>query len=770
MSLLESRTKHGDASDGAANAPTGSLGARVSRIDGLAKISGAARYALEYHPENLVHAVMVQSTVAAGRIRAIDAAAALAAPGVLLVLTPENAPTLNGATGFFGTPPARPEYRPLTHEIAFSGQQIAAVVAETLEQATEATRLLRITYDESPAIAGLNAPNAGPGTPLDAFAAEWGDAAAALAAAPVRIEHEYRTPREYNVPIEPHGLIAEWQGESLIIHEPSQWIDGMARSYAEWFGIPFENVSIVSPFIGGGFGSKAFALAHGAVAAIAARTLGRPVKLAVTRPQSFTAFGGRPATSQKIALGAAPDGKLLAILHRGATETSMDGAAFEPLGTTVSVMYATPNFSSRQVMVPVNTVLPGALRAPGWNPSAFAIESAIDELAYALGIDPLEIRLRNYAEEDPNAKKPWSTRRLREAFAAGAERFGWSGRSPAPRSMRNGKELIGWGVAAGAFPVHTTAGEALVRILANGTAEVASSGIDMGQGTYTILAQTAAEAIGLPVEAIAVKLGDSALPRAPVAGGSQLANLLTGAVHKAALAARDELIGLAINHPASPFHEAGANTLVIAAGRIALPRGEGPSLPIAELMRRIGREKIEALRDTLPENASSAEDRYRNFTTIATMRPPTEDHSAFSWCAHFVEVRVDEDFGTVRVARMVSAFDSGRLYNPKLAESQWKGGIVMGIGQALLEEGIVDPRHARVINNNLADYLVATNADIPALEVISVGIPDFHASVLGGKAVGEVGIVGVAPAIANAVFHATGKRIRELPITLEKLI
>jgi xanthine dehydrogenase YagR molybdenum-binding subunit len=293
----------------------------------------------------------------------------------------------------------------------------------------------------------------------------------------------------------------------------------------------------------------------------------------------------------------------------------------------------------------------------------------------------------------------------------------------------------------------------------------------MGQGTYTILAQTAAEALGIPVERVAVKLGDSALPRAPVAGGSQLANLMTGAVHKAALAARDELIGLAINHPRSPFRDVQANTLSIVDGRIRAPHGEGNGVTIAELMQRIGRDKIEALRNTLAENAVAAEKHYDKFTTIATMRsPPDGDYSLHSWCAHFVEVRVDEDFGTVRLARIVSAFDSGRLYNPKLAESQIKGGIIMGIGQALLEEGVVDRRFGRVINNNLADYLIATNADVPDIEVISVGVPDIHASALGGKAVGELGIVGVAPAIANAVFHATGKRVRELPITLEKLI
>lgn len=765
MTIVETRRKQGDASDGA-------LGARLSRMDGPAKITGGAAYAVEQRLQGLVHAVMIQSTIPAGTIRTIDASAAEAAPGILLVLTPDSLLQLNSASTWLGTPGPEGPYLALTREISFSGQHVAAVVAETLEQATAAAALVRITYDEKPAVFGLEDPKAGEGIPLDALAKEWGEPEAALAHAPVRIENEYKTPREYNVPIEPHGLIAHWEADDrLTLWEPSQWVDGMARTYAEWFGIPFENVRLVSPYIGGGFGSKALALAHGALASMAAKMLGRPVKLVVTRPQTFTAFGGRPATRQTIALGATKEGKLLSVVHRSANETSMVGMAVEPLGAVTAIMYATPNLSSRQNVVQVNTVTPGALRAPGENPSAFGIESAIDELSYEVGIDPLDIRLLNYAEEDPHARLPWSTRRLREAFAAGAEAFGWSKRSPAPRSMREGRQLIGWGVAAGTYPVRRTAGEALVRILSDGTVEVASSGIDMGQGTYTILAQAAAEAMGIPVEQIRVKLGDSALPRAPVAGGSQLANLMTGAVHKAAVAARDELVGLAINDPNSPFRELQANTLIVADGKIAAPREEGSGIPVAEFMRRIGRERIEALRDTLSENSVSPERRYDNFTTIATMRAPTDGgYSLHSWCAHFIEVRVDEDFGTVRVSRVVSALDSGRLYNPKLAESQWKGGIIMGIGQALLEEGIIDPRHARVINNNLGDYLVATNADIPDIEVISVGIPDYNASVLGGKAVGELPIVGVAPAIANAVFHATGKRIRELPITLEKLL
>jgi xanthine dehydrogenase YagR molybdenum-binding subunit len=763
--ILPAKIKRGDASDGGT-----SLGSRLSRIDGPAKITGAARYALEHHPEGLCHAVIVQSTIGAGRIGVIDTTAADAAPGVLMVLTPDRIMPLKSATTWLDTPGPEGPYLALTNVINFMGQHIAAVVAETFEQATAAAALVKVYYEETDTIATYDDPRSGEGMALDHLAVSWGEAEAALAEAPVRIEATYRTPREYNVPIEPHGLVAQWSGDRLTVWEPSQWINGMSRTYAEWFGVPYENVRLVSPFIGGGFGSKAFALAHGAIAACAAKMLDRPVKLALTRPQTFTAFGGRPATRQTLKLGATEEGKLLSIVQTGANETSVDGVWGEPLASVTALMYATPHLAARQTVVPVNTVLPSALRAPGENPSAFGIECAIDELSYEVGIDPVAIRLHNYAEEDPHAKKPWSTRQLREAYEAGAKAFGWEKRAPEPRSMRDGHHLIGWGVAAGTYPVRRTAGEAMVRLFADGRAEVASSGIDMGQGTYTILAQTAADAIGLPVDQVEVKLGDSALPGAPVAGGSQLANLMTGAVHKAALAARDELIGLAISDPNSPFRALQANTLSVADGIISSPRG-GEEVTVAELMHRLGRDKIEVLRDTLPETNNSAAEKHKTYTTITRMRSPTEgDYSLHAWCVHFIEVRVDEDFGTVRVSRVVSALDSGRLYNPKLAESQWKGGIIMGIGQALLEEGLVDPRKGRVINNNLGDYLIATNADIPDIEVISVGVPDFHASVLGGKAVGELGIVGVAPAIANAVYHATGKRIRDLPITLEKLI
>jgi len=359
--------RHGDASDGGADA----VGGRLSRVDGPAKITGAAKYAVEQQLEGLAYAVLIESTIASGKVRSIDTKAAEAAPGVLKVLTPDTIAPLKTASDWFGTPPPDVPYCPLARDITFSGQHVAAVVAESFEQAVAAAALVKVSYDETPSIVDLSDAKAGDGIPIDAMTKEWGDAQAAFAAAPVRICAAYNTPREYQAPMEPHGLIARWEGDKLTVWEPSQWLDGMARTYAEWFGVPFENVRLVSPYIGGGFGSKALALGHSAVAAVAAKMLGRPVKLVMTRPQTFTGYGGRAATRQTVALGADAEGRIQSIVHRGVNETSMDGMWVEPLGSVTSIMYATPNFSSRQNVVRVNSVVPGAMRAPGENPSAF---------------------------------------------------------------------------------------------------------------------------------------------------------------------------------------------------------------------------------------------------------------------------------------------------------------------------------------------------------------------------------------------------------------
>lgn len=751
-------------------AARGRLGNPVPRIDGSLKVTGHATYAIEHRVEGLAYGVVVQSTIPSGRIVRIDTDVARASPGVIAVYSVGNAPRIAPAEVFTKGGAAVQNFLPLQDDqVLWNGQHVAFVVAETFEQATEAAALVRVEYEEAEAVLDPQGPKAQPML-QEKLTVEWGDAEAALSQAAVRVEGTYTTPREYNVPIEPHACIAMWEGEKLTVWEPSQWVAGARSIIADWMGIEIDNVHVISPFVGGGFGSKVSPHPHVALTCAAARELRRPIKTSLTRPQTFTGLGGRPKTHQRLALGADADGKLVSIVHESWNETAMHDVHVEPCNAVTPIMYASPNFSSRHSLVPVHTVNPGWLRAPGENPSTYALETAMDELADTLGLDPLELRLRNYAEMDPQEKIPWSTRQLREAYQAGAEAFGWSRRSHRPRSMREGRELIGWGMASGTYPVRRTPGDAEIAIARDGTIEVRSAGSDLGTGTYTILAQTAAEVLGVSAAAVTVVLGDTRLPLAPLAGGSQLANLLVGAVNKAALATRQRLLDLAASHPRSPLKGLSANDIVLADGRLRPSRRPVGGITIGELLVAVGLPSLVTRADTFKPDAT-AEDRRRASDTFQAMISPTDGGlSAHAWSAHFVEVRVDEDFGTVRVKRMVGAFDSGRVYNPRLARSQWIGGMIMGLGQALLEDGVSDPRTGRVVSASLADYLVAVNADVPEITTISVGIPDLKATALGGKAVGELGIVGVAAAIGNAVFHATGKRVRDLPISLEKLI
>lgn len=758
--------KHGDASDGA-----GHLGAPMARRDGGLKVRGEAAYALDSRPEGMAHGVLVRATIGAGTVVSVDADAARASLGVLRVLTPFDTPALNVPDSFIDGSPGQGEHHIFPKTVFYWGQPVAAVIAETRQQAEEAAALLRIAYAPSQVVPTFHDADAGEGIVAEGVSIDRGDAPGALAQAAFRVEAAYETPREYHVPIEPHGVVAQWDGDRLTIREPSQWVDAMARTYAGWFGLPFENVRLISHFVGGGFGSKVTAMAQGAVAALAARELGRPVKVVVTRAQTFTNFGGRAATRQTLQLGADADGRITAIVQEGASETSVHVPFVEQINSATAVLYDVPNLRSRQRLFHVNTVMPSYMRAPGKHPSAFGLESAVDELAWQMGMDPLELRLRNEAAVNPQSGQPWSSRRLREALVEGGRRFGWDKRPSATRAMRDDDgALVGWGMAAGCFPALDHYGEAGVRVHANGSVEVLSAGIDMGTGTYTILAQTVADALGVSPDDVTVRLGDSELPSGPMAGNSLLAGIMTGLVHKAGSAMRERLIHLALTETGSPFHGREVNTLEITRGRVhpALSPSEAVSLGV--LLKAIGRDSIELVEDNFPVGMSR-EERHRIMTTVSGLRPPDDGRSSvLSWCAHFFEVKVDEDFGTVRVSRVVSAFDCGRLYNPKLAASQFRGGIIMGIGQALLEGGQVDPRDGRIVNDNLGDYLIPTNADIPDIDVFSVGEPDFRASPMGGKPVGEIGIVGVAPAICNAVYHATGKRIRRLPLNIAALI
>lgn len=753
----------------AAALPGQALGASLSRADGPLKVAGLARYAIEQKLDNMAYGVTVQSTRPAGRILGIDTAAAKALPGVVDVYTPQNPLKLNKPTIYSKGGGATEEFTPLQDDVVrFNGMHIALVVAETFEQATQAASLLKVTYEDADPILDLDDVKAKPQTIAD-MGAMWGDAAGALASAEVKVDVTYTTSREYNVPLEPHACIASWDNGKITVWEPSQWVGGARSVVSEWLGIDIENVRVISPYVGGGFGSKIGAHPHVGLACAASRQLGRPVKVSLTRPQTFTGLGGRPATRQTLSIGARRDGKITSIVHESWNETAIDEVHVEACNNVTKIMYATPNFASRLNVVPVHTVMPGWKRGPGENPSAFALESAMDELAYALGMDPIALRLANWADKDPSNQLPWTTRQLREAYAAGAKAIGWWNRNPKPRSMREGRELIGYGMAAGAYPMIRTASEAKIVLHADGRIEVLSAGTDIGTGTYTILAQTAAEVLGVPVANVVVRLGDTVLPRSALAGGSQQANNLASAVAKAARNAIDALRTLAASDPKSPLATAKPADLIFERGTLRLSRRPMGGVSIANLLKAVGKSTLEVEGNTFAADATEAMKNAAD-RSFAQLKGAVEGGlSAHSWCAQFVEVRVDEDFGTVRVKRMVAAFDSGRIFNPKLAESQWIGGMVMGLGQTLLEEGQIDQRDGRTVNANFADYAVPVNADVPEIQVISVGIPDLQATALGGKGVGEIGVVGVAPAIGNAVFHATGTRIRSLPITLEKI-
>ena len=745
------------------------LGTPVTRAEGALKVTGQARYAIEQQLDRLAYGVTVQSTRPSGRIVRIDTAAALAMPGVLAVYTPQNPLKLNKPTVYSKGGGATEEFTPLQDDIVrFNGMHCALVVAETFEVAVEAASTLRVHYEDAAAIISMDDPAAS-AQPVEAMAAQWGDAARAMAGAEVKVDVTYTTSREYNVPLEPHACIAAWADDRITVWEPSQWVGGARSVVAEWLGISSDAVRIISPYVGGGFGSKIGAHPHVGLACAASRQLGRPVKVALSRAQTFTGLGGRPATRQHLVLGATKEGKIVSIVHEGWNETAIDEVHVEACNNVTKIMYATPHFASRLHVVPVHTVQPGWKRAPGENPSAYALESAMDELAYLLKMDPITLRLANWAHIDPSSQLPWSTRQLREAYAAGAKEIGWLERDPRVRSMRAGRELIGYGMAAGAYPMIRTASEAKIVFHASGQIEVLSGGTDIGTGTYTILAQTAADGLGVPVDMITVRLGDTRLPRSALAGGSQQANNLCAAVARAAANARAAICQLAATDPASPLNKVRVTDLVFERGAVKPMRRPGKGVSIAALLRAVGKEQLEVEGNTFAPNATEAmkDGADRSFSQLKAALEGGV--SAHSWCAQFVEVRVDEDFGTVRVQRMVGAFDSGRIFNPRLAESQWIGGMVMGLGQTLLEEGRVDPRDGRVVNANFADYAVPVNADVPDIRVMSVGIADLQASALGGKGVGEIGIVGVAAAIANAVYHATGRRIRSLPITLDKI-
>ncbi len=738
------------------------IGKAVSRIDGPAKVTGGARYAAEFPAQGLTHGVVVSSTIARGKITRIDAAAALAVPGVVQVFTHENRPHtafLNRSWRDQTAPPGAP-FRPLYDaEIHFSAQPVALVVAEDLETALYASSLVEVEYESAPHATDLEGQRDGAYVPpkkrsgIEPPPSPRGNSGKAFEAAPRKLEREYVTPFEHHNPMEPHATTAVWEkGGKLTVYDKTQGVQNVQSYLTSVFGLKSDDVHVISPFVGGAFGSGLRPQYQCFLAVMAAIELERPVRVALTREQMFT-FSYRPNTIQTIALGANPDGKLTAINHEAIANTSQFEDYQENVVNWSGLLYGADNATLTYKLAKTDFSTPADMRAPGATLGVFAIETAMDELAYELSMDPVALRLANYTERDENEGKPFTSKELRACYAQAAERFGWSRRNPAPRSMREGRELIGWGMATGAWEALHQKASARATLRPGPTLEVASATADIGTGTYTIMAQIAAETLGLPIEAVDVKLGDSSLPTSPIEGGSWTAASVGAAVQAACETVRGKLFKLARGLDSSPLANADIDHVEFADGVIRLAGDPSQAVPVERALAANDAPVLEAEESVGPGLISSK--RYTRNT-----------HSAI-----FAEVRVDEELGVVRVTRVVNAVAAGRILNLKTGGSQVMGGVVWGISMALHEETMPDHTLGRFMNHNLAEYHISAHADIPpAIEVIFVEEHDSEVSPLGVKGLGEIGIVGTAAAVGNAIYHATGKRVRDLPITIDKLL
>jgi xanthine dehydrogenase YagR molybdenum-binding subunit len=736
------------------------VGSPRSRVDGRLKVTGAARYAAEYTAPDLAQGYVVNSAIAKGRITGIDTKDALAVPGVIQVFTHQNRPRTAWRAKAYQdevAPPGTP-FRPLYDDkIIYSGQPIALVVAEDFEIARYAASLVRVTYEEEPHETDVekvrNTAYKPPKTRSGmAPPAPRGDAEAAFGAAPYKVDESYKIAIEHHNPMEMHASTVVWEGDGKItVYDKIQGVQNTQSYITHVFGLPKDDVRVLSPFVGGAFGSGLRPQYQLFLAVMAALELKRSVRVVLTRDQMFT-FTYRPGGLQDVALGANPDGTLQAIRHDAIDETSTFEDYQESVVSWSALLYHCDNVATSYKLAKIDTYTPGDMRAPGAPTGVFALESAMDELSYKLGMDPLQFRLKNYAETDEGAGKPYTSKELRAAYQLGAERFGWSRRNPKPRSMKEGRELIGWGMATGVWEAQMQKTTARATLTIDGRLEVGTASADIGTGTYTILTQIAADALGLPMEKVTAKLGDSKLPFSPVEGGSWAAASAGTAVHLACNAVREKLFKYARGMDNSPLANVEIGRVAFRDGRIELIADPSRYVTIQDAMAAGGVDRIEAEETGSPSRINQL--RYAAYT-----------HSAV-----FVEVRVDEELGRVRVTRIVDAVAAGKILNPKTARSQILGGVVFGIGMALTEESMLDHNLGRFMNHNIAEYHVPVNADIHDIDVIFVEEHEDKLNPIGVKGLGEIGIVGTAAAIANAVFHATGKRIRHLPITMDKVI
>jgi xanthine dehydrogenase YagR molybdenum-binding subunit len=733
------------------------VGQPISRVDGRLKVTGGARYTADISLAAVAHAAIVYSTIASGRIVSIDTVAAENAPGVLVVLTHKNMPRMNPVPWSHLRPQGQ-TYLPLQDDqIHYAGQPIALVVAATLDQATYAGTLIKVVYEAHPPIVfdlrTAKDDAAEPPQRMWPLSSLVGNADKAIADAAVKIDATYTMPDRHHNQMEPHATLAVWDDDgTLTLYDSTQMVVGTRKLASLVLGVPEEKINVVCEFLGGGFGGKSWSWPHTLLAALAAKVVNRPVRVQLTRAQMYSMVGHQAATVQTIALGADRDGRLSGIRHDSVNPTSVfdDYVEYAALASR-HLWRASGGISTSHRVVHVNRNSPVVLRAPMEAQGHFALESAMDELAYATGVDPVELRLRNDTDTDPYSGRPFSTRALRECLTKGAARFGWGKRTPEPRSMRDGRYLIGQGVAAAIFTHWRWPGKARVTLNGDGSALVEAAAHDIGTGTYTVMTQVAADALGMAPDRVTVRLGDTRLPESHPAIGSATVPNATAAVMLAARAARDKAVELALSGRDAPFAGAAPEDVIVAESRLALTK-TNLNITYAELLARNG------LSSLVGDG---------HYDPVEEVNGPK---AIFSFSAVFAEVRVDPDLGLVRLTRFVGAYDAGRIINPKTARSQAIGGIVWGVGQALLEQSETDPASGQFVNRNYSGYLVTTNADIPELDVLFVGGFDEEASPLGAKGLGELTAVSVAPAIANAVYHATGKRIRDLPITVERLL
>jgi xanthine dehydrogenase YagR molybdenum-binding subunit len=736
-----------------------SIGQPMDRVDGRLKVTGRAPYAYEHNIPNVARAVLVTSAVAKGRILSIDTAAAEKATGVLLVMTHLNTPKMPSLTQQASAPPAGRVVQAFQDDLVrYGNQPIACVVAETFEQAEEATFLVKVQYATESHAVSLDKRIAEADSPArvggggDPSTSSRGDMGLGIQASNTHFEHVYRTPHEVHNPMEPHATIAVWdKPDSLILYDSTQGVHSDRERIAQLLQLQKENVRVISPFIGGGFGSKGPVWSHVVIAALAAKQLQRPVKIACSRPQMFGMLGYRSETRQTITVGAKADGSLTALGNQTVCLTSRFDEFVETAALPTRMLYQVDNNVTGHKVIKSDLGTPNFMRAPGESVGTYALESAMDEMAVALKMDPIEFRLKNYAEQDPEKKRPWSSKSLRECYRQGAERFGWSKRSPEPRSMRDGHTLVGWGMATSVYPTRRSPSSARAELRADGTFYVDAGTQDIGTGTYTIMTQVAASTFGVPATRVKFRLGDTIFPKTPVSGGSQTAASTGSAVYQVAKALQEKLVQMAVSDPQSPLSGVSPQDIDFVGGKLVSRSDPSKGESYTEIIRRSGQPGVTAQAEAKPGDE-------------------VQKYSMYAFGAQFAEVRVDADLGQLRVSRMIGCFAAGKILNAKTGRSQLIGGMGWGISLALYEQAAMDHNLGRWVNNNLAEYHIPTNLDVGTVDAFWVDEQDNHINPLGAKGIGEIGITGAGAAVANAVYHATGIRVRDLPITPDKLL